>query len=137
MSESEPVYAQSAVVPFRRVEGALEVLLITSRSRKRWLVPKGLLEPDMTPAESAAKEALEEAGVRGRTNEASIGEFSYKKWGGRCVVEVFPMEVTEELDDWDEKDERERRWVTLDEAVELVDRKGLRRILRGLRGQLR
>jgi 8-oxo-dGTP pyrophosphatase MutT (NUDIX family) len=45
-------YRQSAVVPYRRGTNGLEVLLITSRKRKRWVLPKGVIEPDMTPSAS-------------------------------------------------------------------------------------
>ena len=48
------LYRQSGVIPFRRRGAAIEILLITSRSGKRWVVPKGSVEPDLTPAESGA-----------------------------------------------------------------------------------
>ncbi len=123
-------YEQSAVVPFRRTDKGLEVLLITSISGKRWIVPKGIVEPDLSPAESAAKEALEEAGVLGVVGEEPIGQYEYDKWGGTCVVEVFPMEVQEVLDEWEEADARDRNWVSLEEAVTRVSDDGLCELLR-------
>ena len=48
------VYRQSAVLPYRFSGGDLEVLLITSRKGKRWVFPKGIIEPGLTPQRSAA-----------------------------------------------------------------------------------
>jgi 8-oxo-dGTP pyrophosphatase MutT (NUDIX family) len=54
------------VIPYRIRDGKIEVMLITSSTRKRWIIPKGMIEPDMTPQDSAAKEAWEEAGIIGQ-----------------------------------------------------------------------
>jgi phosphohistidine phosphatase len=62
------IYRQSAVIAYRRRPRGVEVLLITSRKGTRWVLPKGVVEPGLSPATSAAKEALEEAGVRGTVN---------------------------------------------------------------------
>jgi 8-oxo-dGTP pyrophosphatase MutT (NUDIX family) len=125
----QPIYEQSAVVPYRRRAGELEVLLITSIRRGRWIVPKGLVEPDMSPPESAANEAYEEAGVRGRVDPRAIGEYSFSKWGGVCEVQVFLMEVTEVFDHWLESDVRERQWAAAAEALELVEDVALRELI--------
>jgi 8-oxo-dGTP pyrophosphatase MutT (NUDIX family) len=114
------VFRQSAVVPYRRRRGRLEVLLITSRGSGDWIVPKGLVEPDMTEHDSAAKEAQEEAGVLGRVGATPVGSFEYEKWGGVCVVRVFDLEVRDELSDWPEKAQRTRQWFEADEAARLV-----------------
>ena len=111
---------QSAVIPYRWRGDQLQVLLITSRRSGEWIVPKGQLEPDMTPHDSAAKEAREEAGVVGRVGTASLGAYSYEKWGGPCVVDVFELEVRQELSDWPEKGERSRKWVSAAAAPGLV-----------------
>ena len=116
----EKVIRQSAVIPYRWRGGRLQVLLITRRSNGQWIVPKGSIEPDMTPYESAAKEAEEEAGVLGRVGTQPVGTFEYEKWGGPCVVRVYDLEVVRELGDWLEKRDRTRKWVDADEAAELV-----------------
>lgn len=89
-------YRQSAVIPFRKHNGELQVLLITSRKKKRWIVPKGIKEPDLSPQQSAAQEAWEEAGVAGPVLNTSVGTFEYRKWGGVCTVEVFAMRVQQD-----------------------------------------
>lgn len=129
-------YTQSAILPYRRQGDGLEVLVITSRKGKRWVVPKGVVEPGMTAAASAAKEAAEEAGVEGRVIGQSLGTYCYDKWRGTCEVEVFPMEVTTELEQWPESTFRRREWVTLEEAAKRLNEEGLRAILRRLPGAI-
>lgn len=130
MSRNKPdsFYKQSAVIPISRSSDGLHVLLITSRQKKRWIVPKGIVEKNYTPANSAAKEALEEAGILGKTCPQSIGKFRYKKWGGVCTVEVFVMFVDKELDKWLES-QRERRWFSLNKAIKAVNDSGLKKLL--------
>jgi phosphohistidine phosphatase len=125
-------YFQSAVIPYRRLlSRRLQVCLITNRRRTRWIVPKGVVEPDLSPAESAAKEAWEEAGLRGHVQEPEIGRYRYHKWGGECEVSVYPMRVTRTLRDWPEKD-RQRRWLPLQEALVLIEQARLRALLQRL-----
>ena len=82
-------YDQSGVIPYRVENGQIQLMVITSRGRKRWIIPKGVIEKDLSPAESAVKEAFEEAGIRGRVSEIPLGEYQYQKWGGTCTVQVF------------------------------------------------
>ncbi len=122
-------FNQSAAIPFRFEDGEPLILLITSRRKKHWVVPKGIIEPLLSAPESAAREAWEEAGIRGRIRPQPIGEYEYDKWGGTCHVRVFLLEVEEELAEWPEAFLRERRWVSVEEAAALVDQAGLRRLI--------
>ncbi len=135
--ETRPTYyyTQSAVIPFRRHGGGLEILMITSRKKKRWVLPKGIVEPELSAWDSAAKEALEEAGIEGAVSRESCGTYRYPKWGGTCTVAVFTMRVETVHETWLESF-RERRWVSLDEAVARVREEGLKQILRALPGGL-
>jgi 8-oxo-dGTP pyrophosphatase MutT (NUDIX family) len=126
------MYRQSAVIPRRQGTGGPEVLLITSHKKKRWVIPKGVVDPGMTPPESAAKEAWEEAGIEGTIDETPLGTYRYKKWGGTCTVEVFAMTVTAEAAEWPEANVRERKWVSLKEARRRLDETGLKAIFDGL-----
>ena len=119
MSKKDRVYQQSSVVPWLKEDDEVSVVLITSQSGN-WIVPKGLVEPEMTPIESAAKEALEEAGVLGNAEPVLLSTYDYNKWGGVCHVKVFPLAVSTLLEDWDEKDWRERQIVPLSEAAQMV-----------------
>jgi phosphohistidine phosphatase len=123
------MYSQSAVVPFRRTAGRLEILLVTSNSGRRWVLPKGLVEEHLSPAESAAAEAYEEAGIQGGIAQEPIGTYLYQKWGGVCRVAVFPMRVERQLEDWPEAAWRRRRWVPLDEARRILDDRVPRRLI--------
>jgi 8-oxo-dGTP pyrophosphatase MutT (NUDIX family) len=128
---SAPYVQQSAVIPFRRRNGELEVLLITSSSSKRWVIPKGDKETELSPRESAAREALEEAGIEGMVSGESVGCYAYEKGGDLCRVRVFAMAVEVMHDTWEEN-YRQRRWLGLREAARRVDEKDLKRILRSL-----
>jgi phosphohistidine phosphatase len=129
-------YTQSAVIPYRRQDGEIRFLLITSRRRKRWVLPKGVCERGMSASASAAKEALEEAGVRGRVAAEPVGRYTYRKWGGICRVEVFTLLVEEVLERWPEQF-RDREWLKPEEAASRVQEEDLGRLLvavaRGMR----
>ena len=127
----EYYYAQSAVVPFREMDGVLEILMISSRKKKRWVIPKGVREPLLSACDSAAKEALEEAGIEGRVSATAMGTYQYRKWGGICTVEVFHMVVETVHQEWEE-DYRDRQWVSLEEAVNRVDEDALKMMIRAL-----
>ncbi len=124
----EYFYTQSAVIPYRERGGDVEILMITSRKRKRWVMPKGVKEPELSPQESAAKEALEEAGIQGAVSKVPIGSYQYDKWGGTCTVDVYTMQVSTVLDEWEESF-RDREWVSLDEAGRRVSEPELKRIV--------
>lgn len=124
-------YVQSAVVPIRRSDQGLEVLLVSSRKRKRWIVPKGVIEPGTEAGESAAREALEEAGIEGRVVRPALGRYAYDKWGGRCEVEVFVLEVDTVHEAWLE-DFRDRVWLSVEEAAGRVDEEALQAMIRSL-----
>jgi len=118
----------------------LEILLVTSLSSKRWILPKGWLEPELSAAENAAREAFEEAGVTGKVNPNPVGAYHYlkeKKDGGGvpCSVDVFALAVTKQLDDWPEKSARELAWVPVEQAMIQVSEPGLREILKTFRKQ--
>lgn len=121
-------YQQSAVIPYRIKNGKIEVLLITSSTGKRWVIPKGMIEPFMTPQTSAAKEAWEEAGIVGQVLPTLMGTYEYQKGGGTCQVEVFLMQVKTVLEVWPEASVRKRQWVSVKQAVKRVEEVELKRI---------
>jgi 8-oxo-dGTP pyrophosphatase MutT (NUDIX family) len=129
---------QYAAVPYRRNKhGKTEVMLLTSRETRRWVIPKGWPIRGAKPHTSAAREALEEAGLIGRTSAEAIGTYRYDKrlkngTETRCKVEVFPLEVTAQRKRWPEKGQRKLRWFTLPDAAKAVQEPGLRKLLRQL-----
>jgi len=120
---------QSAVVPYRLIGNEIEVLLVTSIKKKKWIIPKGYVEYSLTPFESAKKEAFEEAGITDSNETVELGEFVTGKNGNTKIVRVFLMKVIEQWDDYPEKNLRKRRWYKLDDAIKLVDNDGLKDIL--------
>lgn len=106
-------YSQSSVIPYRLHNGRLEILVILSSKKKHWVVPKGIKEPGLTPQQSAAQEAFEEAGVEGRVDDQPLGSYRYQKWGAECTVAVYPMEVEHVIpeQEWEER-HRGRQWVS-------------------------
>ena len=114
-------FHQSGVIPYRiKGKKKIEVLLITSVKRKRWIIPKGYVEFNLSAFESAKKEAFEEAGLLGSNETFQLGEFIIQKSYGKCFLKIFSMEVIKELEDYPEKFKRSRKWFGLDEAVEKI-----------------
>ena len=130
------MFIQSGVIPYRCRQGEVEVLLITTRKRKRWIIPKGVVEPALSPADSAAKEAWEEAGILGRVIQPSLGAYHYDKWGGTCQVEVFLLQVETALESWPEV-WRDRQWLSLEEAANRVDETELKQMILAVPGLLK
>lgn len=124
----ETYIEQSGVIPYRPEQGKIEILLVSSRKKKRWVIPKGIVEPDLTPQDSAAKEALEEGGILGEVLPESVGTYTYEKWGGVCRVVVFLLKVTSLQAKWLE-DYRERQWFSLPEAQKRLEEAELKNIL--------
>ncbi|MGD8617879.1 MAG: NUDIX hydrolase [Gammaproteobacteria bacterium] len=122
---------QSGVIPYRKKQGKLEILLITSRNKGRWIVPKGVIEPNLSARESAAKEAFEEAGVQGDVHRKLLGSYRHRKLGDVYTVQVYAMKVRKIFRKWDETD-RERGWFPFKDAVRRTNRTELKRLMERL-----
>jgi 8-oxo-dGTP pyrophosphatase MutT (NUDIX family) len=133
----KPSLKQVAALPFVETgEGPL-VLLITTRGRGRWTIPKGWPKPGLTDAELAVREALEEAGVEGDVSDEPIANYLYTKrlhlfsWA-QCSVDVYTLHVRWQRLDWREKWSRKARWTAPREAASMVRDAELAKVLRGL-----
>lgn len=124
------LFKQSGVIPV--LEDRL--VLITARKSDRWIIPKGYVEKGLSPADSAAKEAYEEAGLIGRVRYKEIGEYRYRKFGKQFSVKVFPFFIENMLDEWEEMHLRERRVVSPGEAFEMLYHDELKAIISGFFG---
>ena len=121
---------QVAALPYRvGPRRGVEVLLITSRHTRRWVLPKGHIVEGRPPSYSAAEEAREEGGVLGRIDVRSFGDYTYRRLRQLYHVDVYPLRVLNELADWPEKQERTRQWVTVHEAAQRVAEQELKEIL--------
>ena len=117
--------SQFGALCYRITDGKIQVLLITSRRTQRWVLPKGWPENGMTPGESAANEAMEEAGVTGKLNERPLGVYYYEKTvkNGKnypCIVTIYELKVQKTWADYQEKSERRRKWFSQKGAAKRV-----------------
>ncbi|MDQ7040593.1 MAG: NUDIX hydrolase [Rhodothermus sp.] len=132
----KPKKTQAGVLPIRHRSGQIEVLLVTSRTVNRWILPKGNVRRHQSPMEAARREAYEEAGVRGYIDPEPLGCYLHGRPGDQRWVEVYLMRVDEELDHWPEQHERTRRWMSLQEARQVIYEDGLRTLLDRLPDEL-
>lgn len=124
MREKREVSAGGIV--YRRTQGTLEVALI--RSRRRWGLPKGHLEPGESVEQAACREVAEETGLRGEL-VGKLGEITYRfmnKWTEGKPVRVFKR-VHFYLIRWADGDVQghdyevdEARWFPIDAALETL-----------------
>jgi 8-oxo-dGTP pyrophosphatase MutT (NUDIX family) len=117
---------QAAALPLRRGR----VCIISSRNGKRWVIPKGWIDPGQTAGESALQEAWEEAGLLGALEREPIGSYLYEKEGQSYHVTVFVMKVTSVAQDWPERSFRERSWVSPAGFFDRIEDAGLADIVR-------
>ncbi|MEL6700536.1 MAG: NUDIX hydrolase [Pseudomonadota bacterium] len=127
--------SQFAALPFRVVDGNVQIMLVTSRRTKRWIIPKGWPEDGMTPARSAAKEAWEEGGAKGRVYDLCLGVYSYAKTVGDaddlpCLALVYPFKVKKTERDYPERKQRRRKWFTQKQAANRVNEPELKRLIK-------
>lgn len=129
---------QFAGLPFRvsKTDGGkgVEVLMVTSRDSRRWILPKGWPMDGMTPAAAAAREVWEEAGAVGRVYDICLGLYSYQKVMESAVmlpviVAVFPVRVRKMENDYPEAGQRKRKWMSLQKAASKVDEPELRQLI--------
>ena len=128
---------QCGAVCWRKHRGSVEVLLITSRDTGRWVIPKGWPMTGLTLGGAAAREAWEEAGVRGTLDETGLGAFSYDKilkpgTALHCRVNVYGLRVSELADKFPERKMRRRKWFDHAKAARKVAEPELRGLLMAL-----
>jgi len=120
---------QAGAIPLRN--GRL-CLVTSRRNPKRWVIPKGLIDPGYTPGAAALQEAWEEAGLVGTLDPEPVGAYVYDKYGGTCHVTVFVMHVTKVAQEWPERESRQRVWVTPAGAIRRLDDPSLIDIVRAV-----
>lgn len=127
-TDDEPA-RQSGAIPYTLLDGRVVFLLVTSRRSGRWIFPKGEPIEGLTPWETASVEAREEAGVEGDIDRTPIGVYRTMKTVAirRKVIEVelFPLRVTRQLEQWQDQESRHRHWAILPEAKRLLSDKRL------------
>lgn len=133
---------QIAALPYSTdARGAVQLLLITSRETRRWVIPKGNMMRGLQPHRAAAREAFEEAGISGIPCPSPLGSYQYlkRRKDGRfreISVDVFPLTVLSQAEEWPERDERERRWFSLADAAAAVEEPELKAIISGFKAEV-
>jgi 8-oxo-dGTP pyrophosphatase MutT (NUDIX family) len=88
-----------------------------------------------TESGAAAREAWEEAGLRGEVRASGIGVYTYRKrmrhgdWLP-CVVRVYPLEAREMLQKFPETGQRRARWFSREKAARKVEEHELAALIR-------
>jgi 8-oxo-dGTP pyrophosphatase MutT (NUDIX family) len=130
-------FEQSAIIPYKIEDEELKILLITSIRKKKWIIPKGFIEFNLSPFESAKKEAFEEAGVIGTNETYELGSFNLNKYGGLTKIIVFSMEVEKFKDAYPEKNLRKRKWFSVQEAIETISIPEVRNLINILQDKIK
>ena len=99
----------SGVFVTRIKKNQVQFLMVKSTTGGNWVHPKGGIEGKLNAAQSAAKEAYEEAGVIGAMGP-SLGTVSGFSKGEATYIEMFHMQAAVELDNYPEVGIRERKW---------------------------
>ena len=126
---------QYAALPYRLQGRQLQIMLITSRGTRRWVIPKGWPIDGLKPQDAAAQEAREEAGIVGQIADAPIGSYRYiKQLKGEYIqavqVIVFPIRVEDHIPTFKEQGQRMFAWFSYQEAASRIAEPALRRLIR-------
>jgi 8-oxo-dGTP pyrophosphatase MutT (NUDIX family) len=120
---------QAGVIPYRFTGARVEVMLITSSRRGRWIIPKGNIEPGTSAVLSAREEAWEEGGVTGTISEIPAGLVQYRKQGRLLTAVIYFLRVGVVHDSWPEQGKRLRKWLSPAEAAEAIREPALRALI--------
>ncbi len=117
------------VFAYQKKRGELQIALVTTRSGKRWIVPKGKPEPHLSDREVAVMEAYEEAGVLGSPPDGRYWEIQGWEKGELRTLRLYPLKIRQCLSRWPEKKFRMRKLVSLKKSIKLIDDEQLNALL--------
>jgi 8-oxo-dGTP pyrophosphatase MutT (NUDIX family) len=129
---------QVAALPWRAdADGKIRILLVTSRTNGKWMLPKGWPIKGKSEAEAALTEAQEEAGIDGTVSPMPIGSYHYLKHFDDGTTKsaqaaVYAVRVKSEWGIWDERSERKRKWFRPKKAAQVAFEPDLKRFLADL-----
>jgi len=120
-----------AVVPVIRKNNTHHVCLVTSRCKRKWIVPTGKREKHLTDAQVALLEAYEEAGVTGKLDKSFRRSIEVCSPSGRKVrqTELFLIKVDRQHNKWPEMKQRRRKFVDIRKLHRFVCDKKLSRTI--------
>lgn len=109
-----------------------DIVLVTRRSRKEWIVPKGRRIAGKSGPASALREAYEEGGLKGRVFRHKKASVTCMQGNKKVHLTLYSMRADKLLKRWPEERERKRVVVSRARAKKLVSCSGMRRGLRDL-----
>lgn len=131
---------QVGAIPFVIRDTEPLVLMITSRTHERWIFPKGAVDEGEKPTDAALREAYEEAGIKGRALEQFSFDVQAVKQlddGPRdLLVTYYPLHFVEQFDEWPERKNRDRHWVTLRDARKIAGGTDIQKAIEGFEALL-
>ena len=130
----QKIYNQIGALCYKIVDDKTQVLLITSRKSKRWIIPKGWKIDKLSNRKSAALEAWEEGGVLGKVSTRSIGTYDYRKKNDlgnffTCRVKVYGLRVKSLKRKFPEQGQRQLQWVDTNKAIKYVFEPELKKLI--------
>ena len=107
-------------IPFDIRDEAVALLFVTSKTRGRWILPKGIQNSNETHEQTCRREVFEEAGVNGHV----IQDYPFTipvtkktdKGMRRVPVTYYPFFVTDQSEEWPEMKKRQRHWALIGDA---------------------
>lgn len=122
--------AQAGAIAFKIVDDSPSVLLVRAKKNpEHWIFPKGHIDPGETAEVAARRELEEEAAIKGEL-VAFVGSLEFQSGDEQVHVDYFAYRF---LADVARTEEREVRWCTFKEALELLSHADAADLLRKAR----
>ena len=122
------------IIPFAIKGNQMALLFVTSQTRGRWILPKGLARNGESHVETCHREGFEEGGVRGVVLEdfpiTVVITKQTEEGKQQNPVTYYPFLVTEQEDEWPDKESRERHWALLEDATKVLYREDFLALIR-------
>ena len=134
----------SGGVIYRKIDGKTEIAITLHKDlqgRPVWSLAKGLVEPGESPEDTAVREVREETGLEGKI-VGKLGDSSYWYFSRRDrarvhkTVHFYLLECVGGSVDAHDWEVEEVRWISLDEAMEMLSYEGEREMVEKARGAL-
>jgi len=128
------IVAQAGAIAYKIVEGAPFVLLVRAKKNpEHWIFPKGHIDPGETAEIAAGRELEEEAAISAEL-VAPAGALEFQSGKELVHVEYFLFRFRAEVE---RTEDREVRWCTYEEALELLSHPDAAALLRKAHPQMK